>query len=110
MLEQINSQWRVPRVPLPKGKSMINEKGFSETINDSLKVTNVPLSLRTEDVDATAQYLADKFRNPGGLKFYQKVAWYIPRGTIDRLVALAFERGSDPARYFTALANKELGI
>lgn len=88
----------------------LNEKQVLRTFNDSLKVTCVPLSLRVEDVDATAHYLAEKFRNPGGLKFYQKTAWYVPRGTIDRLVALAFERGSNPARYFTTLVKKEAGF
>lgn len=109
MLEQIVFPQRVPRDPLPKGKSMVNEKRFFEPINDSLKVTNVPLSLTIEDVDATAQYLVEKFCNPGGLKFYQKVAWHVSRGTIDRLVALAFERGKVPGRYFSTLAMKEMG-
>lgn len=89
--------------------SMINEKGSFGTINDSLKGTHVPKTLTIEEVDAIAYHLVDKFRNPGGLKFYQKVAWHIPAGTIDRLVATAFDRGSNPSRYFTTLAKQEMG-
>lgn len=108
-MEHINKSYPQGAVySSPQRVSMINEEGFFETINDSLKGPSMPLPLKTEDVDATAQYLVDKFRNPGGLKFYQKTAWHIPRGTIDRLVVLAFDRGQNPGRYFTTLINKEM--
>lgn len=99
-------------------ETIINKKGFSETsnkLNKSLIIESLtiegskePLKLTIEEVNATAVYLVDKFSNPAGLRFYLKVAWHIPRGSIDRLVVLAFERGKRPGLYFSALAKKEM--
>jgi hypothetical protein len=86
----------------------INEKQVSSKPSMIIEGDLRPNSLTIEEVDAIAYHLVDKFRNPGGLKFYQKAAWHIPLGTIDRLVAISFERGSNPSRYFTTLVKQEL--
>jgi len=66
---------------------------------------------RKEYSDAAAQqraaYLADKFHNPSGLRFYLKVAWNLTDQYIDWLVAYAF-RKKDPSRYFVAVAARKL--
>ena len=64
---------------------------------------------RVNETEATATYLVDKFHHPDGKKFYYKVAWRLDRNVIDRLVALAFDKGNSPARYFSVCAKREMG-
>lgn len=54
-----------------------------------------------------AMYLSDKFKNPGGMQFYLKVAWNLTDNYIDWLVEYSF-RKKDPSRYFVSVANKKM--
>lgn len=79
------------------------KKGFS----------NPPRNPRTEKTqDSTnqiADYLVDKFQSPEFKPLFLKVAWRLDRGTIDRLVATAFELGTNKRAYFISLVKKEKG-
>lgn len=54
-----------------------------------------------------AMYLADKFKNPGGMNFYLKVAWNLNDEYIDWLVEYSFKKTS-PEKYFVAVANMKM--
>ncbi len=54
-----------------------------------------------------ASYLSSKFRNPGGMKFYLKVAWNLTDDYIDWLVEYSLTK-ANPSRYFVAVANKQM--
>lgn len=62
-----------------------------------------------DNVENKAQWLLGKFKSPTSYKFYCKVAWELPDATIDRLVATATEKGTNPGAYFNKLAQKEMG-
>ena len=54
-----------------------------------------------------AMYLADKFSNPSGIKFYLKVAWNLNDNYIDWLVQYSLNK-NNPSRYFVSVANKKM--
>lgn len=54
-----------------------------------------------------AMYLADKFHNPEGMKFYLKVAWNLTDQYIDWLVAYSSKK-DNPSRYFVSVASREM--
>lgn len=54
-----------------------------------------------------AMYLSDRFQNPGGIKFYLKVAWNLTDSYIDWLVEYSFKK-KEPSRYFVSVANKKM--
>lgn len=54
-----------------------------------------------------AIYLADKFKNQKGLKFYMKVAWNLTDEYIDWLAD--YSMGKDkPSHYFVSVANMKM--
>lgn len=54
-----------------------------------------------------ASYLASKFKNPGGMKFYLKVAWNLTDEYIDWLVKYSNGK-TEPAKYFVSVANMKM--
>ena len=58
-----------------------------------------------EATERLAHHLVETFGKPAGYEFYLKVAWG-GRGTIERLVAMAFEKGESPTRYFSKCARR----
>ena len=54
-----------------------------------------------------ALYLADKFRNPQGIKFYLKCAWNLTDNYIDWLVEYSMKK-SNPSRYFVSVASRKM--
>ena len=54
-----------------------------------------------------ALYLADRFKNPGGLMFYLKCSWNLTDNYIDWLVDYSFKK-DDPSKYFVFVANKKM--
>ena len=54
-----------------------------------------------------AMYLADKLGNPGGMMFYLKCAWNLTDEYLDWLVGYSMKK-SNPARYFSSVASKEM--
>ena len=54
-----------------------------------------------------AMYLADKFENPSGIRFYLKCAWNLNDNYLDWLAEYAFKK-ADPTKYFISVANKEM--
>ena len=54
-----------------------------------------------------AMYLANKFHNPGGMKFYLKVAWNLTDQYIDWLVEYSSKK-DNPSRYFVSVASKKM--
>ena len=54
-----------------------------------------------------AIYLSEKFKNPGGMQFYLKVAWNLTDSYIDWLVDYSF-RKDNPSRYFVSVASKKM--
>lgn len=67
-----------------------------------------PSDKLSDAVEAKAGWLVEKFQSPTSYKFYCKVAYALPFGLIDRLVALAFDKGKVPGAYFNKLAQKEM--
>lgn len=60
-----------------------------------------------QSTDRKAHWLVDKFNSPEFLPVFRKVAWRLDDGTIDRLVAAAFEMGDNPRAYFIGSVKKE---
>lgn len=80
-----------------------NERFIKPSMNnESLRDTN---PLEAED---TARYLVEQFKSQDSWEFYCKVAYRLPRTTIDRLVATAKEKGNNPGALFNFLARKEV--
>lgn len=85
------------------------------SINDNERFINKP-SMNNEslkdisllEAEDTARYLVGKFKSPGSWEFYCKVAYRLPRPTIDRLVVTAKEKGNNPGALFNFLARKEM--
>jgi hypothetical protein len=79
---------------------------------DSSNLPRNPRSSGGKTQDSTQQlanYLMDKFGDTNGdfENLFLKVAWRLDKGTIDRLVATAFELGKNPRAYFITLVKKE---
>jgi hypothetical protein len=93
--------------------SMTNEPKVGTTLNesmtnDSLIIEGTKSPKTIEGTERLAHYLVEKFSNPAGYQFYLKVAWRVDGGTIDRLVATAFEKGEQPAKYFSTCARRAM--
>lgn len=85
------------------------EKNSITTILGTRKLeTKYPRTPRTQlSTDKLADYLVDKFESPEYRPFFLRVAWHLDRGTIDRLMAAAFELGTNKRAYFIGCVKKE---
>ena len=54
-----------------------------------------------------AMYLADKFHNPSGMRFYLKCAWNLNDNYLDWLANYACGK-ENPGKYFVSVANKQM--
>ena len=64
-------------------------------------------SRTSRSVDAIADKLVHTFDNPDRRRYYCRVAWRLPEGTIWRLAEQA-QNGHSPAKLFTALCQEEM--
>ena len=64
-------------------------------------------SYSEKEAQQRAMYLADKFGNQSGIKFYLKCAWNLSDPYIDWLVEYSL-RKAEPTKYFIAVANKKM--
>lgn len=70
-------------------------------------ILGTPRKKTQEETERIANYLVEKFKSPEYKPVFLKAAWRLEKGTIDRLVGNAFERGSNPRAYFIASVKKE---
>lgn len=60
-----------------------------------------------KQTERIADQLVDKFKSPGYRPFFLKVAWRFDEDTINRNVATALERATNPRAYFIAVMKRE---
>ena len=75
---------------IKEGNTKRNRKGYSERL-----------------AQQRAMYLADKFKNPQGMKFYLKCAWNLTDNYIDWLVEYSFKK-NNPSKYFVYVASRKM--
>lgn len=71
---------------------------------DRNKLINNP---KLTKINYIADSLVEKLGSKNHLPFYQKVAWRLDGGTIDRLLATALECGNNPRALFICLVKQE---
>lgn len=83
--------------------------------NDNVKLNkknndndNVLKKVSVKEADQIAEWLVEKLCSPGSRSFYCKVAYKMTLPEIHSLLATALEKGHDPAKYFTFLANLQI--
>ena len=83
-----------------------NVKSFSKkpNVNDNYNDIEYEKSIQVENI---ANRLVDKFNNQNGYNFYCKVGYALTERTVWNLCESA-ERGRDPGKLFTWLANREM--
>lgn len=91
--------------------SILNNIEYSNKLNrNEYSILNTKRNKKNYSDKAAQQkalYLSNKFHNPGGLKFYLKVAWNLTDDYIDWLVDYS-QRKTDPSKYFVFVANKRI--
>lgn len=82
--------------------------------NDKLKQNKTIIDIEEDKlqkhriVDRTANYLVSKLGSPESREHYCKIAYKLPKGTIDRLSTRALEKGRNPAKLFIFLSKIEI--
>ena len=90
--------------------SILNKENRNRNNQYSIFNRNVKRNKRNyseKEAKNKAMYLADKFKNPDGLKFYLKVAWNLADWYIDWLANYSTTK-NDPAHYFVKVANQKM--
>lgn len=83
-----------------------SKRSYQYSIN-RVEVKRNRRSYSETEAQRRASYLADKFRNPEGIRFYLKCAWNLTDNYIDWLVEYSMKK-SNPARYFVSVASKKM--
>lgn len=86
------------------------KKKFQYSIDIQYSIDNIRRNKKNYSEKAAQQraiYLANKFKNQDGMKFYLKTAWNLNDDFIDWLVGYSFTK-TNPAKYFVAVASKKM--
>ena len=85
-------------------RNKLSKRKFEYSINN-LVIKRNKKSYSAKAAQQRAIYLADKFGNPEGIKFYLKCAWNLTDSYIDWLVEYSSKK-EEPSKYFVCVANK----
>jgi len=88
------------------GDLLNDSERFKKPSSDSDNV-NVR-KIDDEYAEGRADYLVFKLQAPGSRKYFLKVSYKLPDGTVDRLIATAIEKGRSPLKLFIHLAEREM--
>jgi hypothetical protein len=84
----------------------VSERNYLYSIN-RVEVKRNRKGYSEKAAQQRAMYLADKFHNPQGIRFYLKCAWNLTDSYIDWLVEYSFKK-SNPKHYFVSVASKKM--